>query len=74
MSRLRDTIGKIYGVHLDDTYDLNTYFSHLGVTGVIDQKRTNETIIVLIKEVEDLRRALDRTEVKTEPVKKSTSK
>jgi hypothetical protein len=52
MSKLRDSIGKIYGVHLDDTYDLGTYFKHLGITGVIDQKRMNETVYFLIKELQ----------------------
>lgn len=56
MSKLRDDIGKIYGIYLSDDYDLGAYFRHISITGAIDQKRINETIIVLIKEVEELKK------------------
>ena len=63
MSKLRDNIGKVYGIHLDDTYDLTTYFNHIGVTGAVDLKRMIATNIVIIQELEDLRKAMEKPEV-----------
>jgi hypothetical protein len=74
MSKIRDAIGKIYRIHLDESHDLNTWFKLISVTGAFDQKRINETLIVLMQEVEDLRRLVDhpatRKEKSKTPVKR----